>query len=77
MDTSPLSLGQWLLTILAAWIPCAGIIIYIVWAFSGNGNVNRRNYCRASLIVAGVILLIYIIFVVIFGAAMISAFSYH
>ena len=33
MDTTPLSLGEWLLTLLAGIIPCAGIILYLIWAF--------------------------------------------
>ena len=77
MDTSPLSLGQWVLTILASMIPCAGIILYFVWAFSKNGNVNRRNYCRASLIITGVVMLIYVIFFIIFGAAMAGSSTYY
>ena len=51
MDTSPLSMGDWILTILASFIPCAGIILYFFWAFNKNGNVNRRNFCRAQLII--------------------------
>lgn len=72
MDTSPMSMGDWLLTILAAMIPCAGLILYIVWAFSSTGNINRRNFCRAQLIVLGVIFVLYfIIAVVVVGFAMV------
>ena len=72
MDTSPMSMGDWVLTILASFIPCAGIILYLVWAFSKNGNVNRRNYCRANLAIMAVILVVYIVFAAIFGAAIVS-----
>ena len=71
MDTSPLSMGDWILTILASFIPCAGIILYFFWAFNKNGNVNRRNFCRAQLIIMGAILIIYIVFLAIFGIAII------
>lgn len=77
MDTSPMSLGDWVLTILALCIPCAGIVLYFVWAFGKNGNVNRRNYCRASLIITGVVVVIYIIFMVIFGVAAFSSVGYY
>ena len=77
MDMAPLSMGQWVLTILAACIPCAGTILYLVWAFSKNGNINRRNYCRAALIIQCVILLLYLIFVVIFGVALVGANSVY
>lgn len=34
-DTRPLSMGEWLLTLLALCIPCCiGIALYIIWAFS-------------------------------------------
>lgn len=72
MDTSPMSMGDWVLTILASFIPCVGMILYIVWAFSKNGNVNRRNYCRANLIIMAVVIGVYLVFVGIFGAAIVS-----
>lgn len=49
-DTSPLSMGEWLLTLLIAMVPCIGLIVYLVWAFDRSGNVNRKNFCRAYLI---------------------------
>lgn len=68
MDTSPLSMGDWVLTILALFIPCAGVIIYLVWAFGKKGNINRRNYCRAYLAIYAVIMVIYLIIALVFGA---------
>ena len=77
MDQTPLSMGEWILTILVMMIPCVGLIIYLVWAFGKNGNVNRRNYCRAYLIIYTVILVISIAFVTLFGAAVFSTVSYY
>ena len=66
MDDSPLSMSDWVLTILAWMIPCfGGIIIYCVWAFGKNGNVHRRNFCRAYLAVQGVLLVLSIILVIV------------
>ena len=45
-----MSVGQWLLVILATMIPCVGVVLYLVWAFNNGGNPNRKNYCRAWLI---------------------------
>lgn len=69
MDMTPMSMGDWVLTILALFIPCAGIIIYFIWAFGKKGNINRRNYCRAYLTIYGVIMIIYLIIALVFGAA--------
>lgn len=49
-DNKVLSVGEWLLTILATLVPCVGLILYFIWAFGKEGNLNRRNYCRAWLI---------------------------
>lgn len=77
MDTSPMTMGDWLLTTLALLIPCAGIILYFVWAFGSHGNINRRNYCRAQLIMMGIILAIYIIVVIILVASLAGALSMY
>lgn len=74
MDESPMSMGDWVLTILALFIPCAGVIIYLIWAFGKKGNINRRNYCRAYLIVYGIIMVIYLIIALVFGAAFAGSF---
>ncbi|MFR7444306.1 MAG: hypothetical protein ACLUUO_13510 [Sellimonas intestinalis] len=54
-DSTPLTMGDWLLTLLAAFIPCCGgIILYCYWAFAKQGNLHRRNFCRAALIIEAV-----------------------
>ena len=49
-STAVMSTKDWLITYLLMIIPCAGFIITIIWAFSSTGNLNRRNYSRAILI---------------------------
>ena len=73
MDTRPLSMGEWALTILALLLPCCiGEVLYIVWAFSKKGNVNRRNFCRAALIIMAVVLMIYLVVIILFGSVIYS-----
>ncbi|MCP4180939.1 MAG: hypothetical protein GY756_24515 [bacterium] len=50
-----MSVGDWFLTLLILAIPFVNIIMYLIWAFSGNTNINRRNFCRASIIWAVII----------------------
>lgn len=76
-DTSPMSMGDWMLTLLAAMIPCVGIVLYFVWAFSKTTNVNRRNFCRAQLIIMGVVLVIYLIFIALFGTMIFRSGFYY
>ena len=67
MDQSPMTLGDWVLTILAWMIPCVGLVLYLVWAFGKNGNVNRRNFCRAWLIIYAAIFVLSVILIIVFG----------
>lgn len=69
-DELPMTMGQWLLTLIVVFIPvcCVGFIMTLVWAF-GNGNVNRRNFCRALLIVDAIGVLLVILYIIILAAA--------
>ena len=40
-----MTMGEWLITLIVLAIPCVNVIMYFVWAF-GNGNENRKNFCR-------------------------------
>lgn len=70
----PLTLGEWLITIIILWLPCIGIIMSFVWAF-GNGNKNRRNFCRAHLIIMAIGIVLSIISYVSFAALIASTLS--
>lgn len=45
----PLTTGEWFVTILILGLPLVGLIMHFVWAF-GDGNVSRKNFCRAVLL---------------------------
>ena len=45
----PLTTGEWVVTHLVLLIPIVNIVMHFVWAF-GEGNVSRRNFCRARLL---------------------------
>ena len=55
-------------------IPLVNIILLFVWAFGSGTNTNKKNYCRATLIIAAVVIAIYVVILLIFGAAMLSSF---
>lgn len=75
-DTSVMSVGDWLVTLLLMLIPCVNIIMLIIWAASSTGNANRRNWARAYLIFFAIIFAIYLLLVLIFGFAMFSIFAW-
>ncbi|MDR3925779.1 MAG: hypothetical protein Q3X47_05560 [Dorea sp.] len=68
-DNSPMDLKDWILTLIVLLIPCVGIVMYFVWAFESNGNINRRNFCRAQLIIFAVLLGIYLVLFILFSSS--------
>lgn len=47
---APLTVLDFFLMSLLSFIPIIGFIFLFIWAFSGNTNINRKNYARAALI---------------------------
>ncbi len=73
-NTRPMSVQEWFLTILILAIPLVNIVMYLYWAFAEGVNVNKRNFCRASLLWAVVAFAIFLMFALLGGmAAMISS----
>ncbi|MDR1209633.1 MAG: zinc-ribbon domain-containing protein [Clostridiales bacterium] len=67
--SDPVTIGDWVVTYLLQMIPLVGIILMFVWAFDSSTKPSKKNWARASLILAGVVLGLYIIAIIIgFGA---------
>lgn len=66
----PITMGEWLITLLIMMIPCVNIIMMFVWAFSSNEKKSKSNYFKAALIVGGIALVLYIILILVVGASM-------
>jgi len=71
----PMTVGEWVITLLIVAIPLVGLIMLFVWAFGNNPNVTKANFAKATLIWMAVFFGLYLIFAVIFGAAMMSSMS--
>ena len=70
-NTSVVSTGEWIIAIIITAIPFVGIIVLLIWAFSGNSvPESKANWAKASLI----FYLITVILVICFYGA-IFAFS--
>lgn len=82
LPEKPLSTGEWIVTELILIIPVVGIIMYFVWAFT-DGNIGRRNLCRARLIICacalalGVVVLIGLALFTTLLAGMAGKHGYH
>ena len=65
--------GEWVLTFLIVSIPLVGFIMLFVWAFGNGTNESKANWAKASIIWFLIIIGIYVLFALIFGAAMFAA----
>ncbi|WP_077369036.1 hypothetical protein [Anaerosalibacter sp. Marseille-P3206] len=72
-----MSVKDWVITLLLLVIPIVNIILLFVWAFSGDTNENKKNYCKAQLIMLAIILGINIIIAIISGISMLSLMRYY
>ncbi|NOY22375.1 MAG: hypothetical protein GXO70_02530 [Acidobacteria bacterium] len=71
----PMTVGDWFVTILILAIPLLNIVMYLYWALSSTGNLNRKNFCIASLIwmLIGIAIAVLVIgFVSLIGVAAMS-----
>jgi hypothetical protein len=48
-EKGPLTVWEWMLTLIVLCIPFLNIILCLVWALRSSGNIRRRNFCRATL----------------------------
>jgi hypothetical protein len=65
----PVTLGDWMLTMLLCFIPLVNIVMLLVWAFSSTTNPSKANWAKASLIwfVIGIVLW-FLVFATIFSS---------
>jgi len=68
----PLGVLGFLITMVVTAIPVIGLIFAIIWAIGPSGtNINRRNYCRAMLIISAASTLLSLLMILIsFGIIM-------
>ncbi|MHA6260907.1 hypothetical protein ACXYMX_13560 [Sporosarcina sp. CAU 1771] len=65
-----MSVGQWVITFVLLAIPLVNIIMMFIWAFDPNSL--RRNFARAYLIIAAIMIALSIVFgiiMVVIGAS--------
>lgn len=64
-----MSTTDWFITQLILSIPLVNVIMLLIWATSSTDNLNRRNFCRSTLLWAVIGLAIYaLIFMLIISA---------
>jgi hypothetical protein len=73
-DSRPLTLGEWMLTLLVLAIPLVNLVMYLVWALGDGGNLNRKRFCQASLLWLLIFVGLGVSFAIMGGALALLAF---
>jgi|HubBroStandDraft_6_1064221.scaffolds.fasta_scaffold5373518_1 hypothetical protein len=61
----PLTIGNWILTLILLAIPLVNLIMLIIWAASGSTHPSKKSFAQAYLIFIGVIICLGIMFALI------------
>ncbi|RZJ30681.1 MAG: hypothetical protein EOO48_04295 [Flavobacterium sp.] len=71
----PMSVKDWVVTLIITIIPLVGIIMLFVWAFGSNENPTRQNWAKAQLVLVAIAIVLVILFMMAFGAMFAAAAS--
>lgn len=69
----PVSMGEWIISMLLMCIPCINIIMMFVWAFGGSAKKSKSNFFKAALIWYAISFVFVILFVVLMSAGIVAA----
>lgn len=50
VDSSVMTVGDWIVTFLITAIPLVGFVMLFIWAFGSDTNLNKANYAKATLL---------------------------
>ncbi len=63
----PLSVQDWALTIFISGLPIVGLIMLLIWAFSDDTNIHKKNWSKGSLLIMIIFIALFFVFMFIFG----------
>jgi hypothetical protein len=64
---------EWALTIFISTLPLIGFIMLLIWAFSNDTNIHKKNWAKGTLIIYVISLVIVFSFLFFFGGLAIMA----
>ena len=59
---TPISVGEWVITIIIITIPIVGFIMLFVWGFGSNTQPSKANWAKAALIMIGISIVLSFLF---------------
>ena len=74
-NQKPMSVKDWLITLLIMAIPIVGFVMLFIYAFGNEGNENRKNWAKAQLIVMAIVIALVLLCMIIFGSIFAAAMA--
>jgi len=71
-NSGVMSVKDWVITLIVTAIPVVGFIMLFVWAFGSGTNPNKANWAKAGLIFFAIMIVLYILIFMLFGAAFLA-----
>ena len=59
---TPISVGEWVITIIIIAIPIVGFIMLFVWGFGSNTQPSKANWAKAAVIMGGISIVLSFLF---------------
>ena len=59
---NPISIGEWVITIIIIAIPIVGFIMLFIWGFGSNTQPSKANWAKATLIMIGISIVLSFLF---------------
>ncbi len=69
----PVSMGEWMISMLLMCIPCVNIVLMFVWAFGSSAKKSKSNYFKASLVWTGIGIVLWILMMILMSVGMFAA----
>jgi hypothetical protein len=66
-QSATLSAKEWALTIFISGLPLVGLIMLLVWAFSDDTNIHKKNWAKGSLLIMLIVFILIFSFIFLFG----------
>ncbi|GGF49490.1 hypothetical protein [Echinicola rosea] len=68
----PMSVGDWIITLLISGLPVVGFIMLIVWAVDKSTPTTKSNYAKAALILYAITVALTFLFIGVIGFSFLS-----
>jgi len=59
---TPMTIGDWIITLIITYIPFIGLIMLFVWAFGDGTHPSKKTWAQAALIMVAISIILAIVF---------------